>query len=89
LNNYLSNAIKFTPKGNKITLSISETTSHINIKVSDTGKGVHENDLPYIFERFYQSKQAEQKLYGGTGIGLALVNEYANLMDGKAYAEST
>lgn len=89
LNNYLSNAIKFTPKGHKIILGISETTHHIKIKVSDSGKGVHPNDLPYIFERFYQSKQAEQKLYGGTGIGLALVNEYADLMEGKAYAEST
>ena len=89
LNNYISNAIKFTPKGDKINIEISESSSHIHIKVSDTGKGVHPNDLPYIFERFYQSKQAEQKLYGGTGIGLALVNEYATLMNGKAYAEST
>lgn len=89
LNNYLSNAIKFTPKGKKITLSISETDTQLNIQVRDTGKGVHPNDLPYIFERFYQSKQAEQKLYGGTGIGLALVNEFAGLMGGKAYAEST
>jgi signal transduction histidine kinase/DNA-binding response OmpR family regulator len=88
LNNYLSNAIKFTPKGNKITLTVSETDTQINIQVSDTGKGVHPNDLPYIFERFYQSKQGEQQLYGGTGIGLALVNEFASLMDGKAYAES-
>ncbi len=88
LNNYLSNAIKFTPKGNKITLTVSEITNEINIQVSDTGKGVHPKDLPHIFERFYQSKQAEQKLYGGTGIGLALVNEFASLMGGKAYAES-
>jgi len=89
LNNYLSNAIKFTPQGNKITLTVSETATQLNIQVSDTGKGVHPNDLPHIFERFYQSKQAEQKLYGGTGIGLALVNEFAALMGGKAYAEST
>jgi signal transduction histidine kinase/CheY-like chemotaxis protein len=89
LNNFLSNAIKFTPKGNRITLLISETEDQLNIKVSDTGKGVHPNDLPFIFERFYQSKQEDQKLYGGTGIGLALVNEFAELMGGKAYAEST
>lgn len=89
LNNYLSNAIKFTPKGDKITLAISESDTQLYIKVSDTGKGVHPNDLPHIFERFYQSKQADQKLYGGTGIGLALVNEFATLMEGKAYAEST
>ena len=45
-------------------------------------------DLPYIFDRFYQSKQADQKLYGGTGIGLALVKEFAQLMGGKAYVNS-
>ncbi len=89
LNNFLSNAIKFTPKNGKITLKVSETDSDLHIMVSDTGKGIHPRDLPYIFDRFYQSKQAEQKLYGGTGIGLALVNEFAQLMGGKAYAESS
>lgn len=89
LNNFLSNALKFTPKSGKITLAVSETATQLNIKVSDTGKGVHPSDLPHIFERFYQSKLAERKLYGGTGIGLALVNEFAALMGGKAYAEST
>lgn len=89
LNNFLSNAIKFTPREGKITLTITETDKQLNIEVSDTGKGVHPNDLPYIFERFYQSKQADQNLYGGTGIGLALVQEFATLMQGKVYATST
>lgn len=88
LNNFLSNAIKFTPKGGKITLEVSETNDQLKIQVKDSGKGIHPKDLPHIFERFYQSKQADQKLYGGTGIGLALVNEFAQLMNGKAYAES-
>ena len=89
LYNYLSNAIKFTPKGNKVAMTISETDSQLKIVVSDTGQGVPPEDLPHIFERFYQSMQAEQSLYGGTGIGLALVKEFANLMGGQAYAEST
>ena len=63
LNNFLSNAIKFTPKGGNITLKVKETTSQLKIQVSDTGKGIHPKDLPHIFERFYQSKQADQKLY--------------------------
>ncbi len=87
-NNFLSNAIKFTPKKGKVSLLITETNENMIIKVSDTGKGVHPNDLPHIFDRFYQSKQADQKLYGGTGIGLALVNEFAGLMGGRAYAKS-
>jgi len=89
LNNFLSNAIKFTPKGGKITLRVKETDNHLKIQVTDTGKGIHPNDMPYIFERFYQSKQADQKLYGGTGIGLALVKEFAQLMGGKVSAKST
>ena len=89
LNNFLSNAIKFTPKNGKITLKVTETNSDLHITVTDSGKGIHPKDLPYVFDRFYQSKQADHKLYGGTGIGLALVNEFAQLMGGKAYAEST
>ncbi|PSR14506.1 MAG: hypothetical protein C7N36_03730 [Bacteroidetes bacterium] len=89
LNNFLGNAIKFTNRYGKIVLRVTETDSQLKIKITDNGKGIHPKDLPYIFERFYQSKQADQQLYGGTGIGLALVNEFAQLMGGKAYADST
>lgn len=89
LNNFLSNAIKFTSQNGKIILKVSETEELVKIQVSDNGKGIHPNDLPHIFERFYQSKQVDQKLYGGTGIGLALVKELAHLMGGKVNAEST
>ena len=89
LNNFLSNAIKFTSQNGKIILKVSETDELIKIQVSDNGKGIHPNDLPHVFERFYQSKQVDQKLYGGTGIGLALVKELAHLMNGKVKAEST
>ncbi len=89
MNNFLSNAIKFTPEKGSITLNVTATDNQLKIQVSDNGKGIHPKDLPHIFERFYQSKQADQQLYGGTGIGLALVNEFAQLMGGKAYAEST
>ncbi|MFK7774195.1 MAG: ATP-binding protein [Saprospiraceae bacterium] len=89
LNNFLSNAIKFTSTNGKIILKVSETDDLIKVQVADNGKGIHPNDLPHVFERFYQSKQVDQKLYGGTGIGLALVKELAHLMDGKVKAEST
>ena len=89
LNNFLSNAIKFTPQNGKIILKVTETDELIKIQVSDDGKGIHPKDLPHVFERFYQSKQVDQKLYGGTGIGLALVKELAHLMNGTVKAEST
>lgn len=88
LNNFLSNAIKFTPKYGLITLLVQSSNQQLKIQVIDTGRGVHPSDLPYIFDRFYQSKQMDQKLYGGTGIGLALVREFAQLMGGRVSADS-
>jgi DNA-binding response OmpR family regulator/anti-sigma regulatory factor (Ser/Thr protein kinase) len=88
VNNYLSNAIKFTPQGGQIRLHIAEKDQMLHIEVSDSGQGIHPNDLPHIFERFYQSKQVEQKLYGGTGIGLALVKEFATLMKAEVGVDS-
>ena len=87
-NNLLSNAIKFTAAGERIDVEISNIADKLMIKVSDSGKGIHPNDLPHVFERFYQSKQEEQQLMGGTGIGLALVYEFAVLMKGKVSVES-
>ena len=88
IHNFLSNALKYTPRRGKIKLDVRELEDTLCIQVSDTGKGVHPKDLPYIFERFYQSKQVDQKREGGTGIGLALVSEFADLMRGRAWAES-
>jgi signal transduction histidine kinase/DNA-binding response OmpR family regulator len=89
VNNFLSNAIKFTPRAGMISLNLTETEDSLQLKVADSGSGIHPDDLPHIFERFFQSKQANHQLHGGTGIGLALVSEFADLMGGKVYAEST
>lgn len=88
LNNYLSNAIKFTPKGGQIKLSVSEQENQIQFKVEDSGQGIHPDDLPYVFDRFYQAKHGDTFQQGGTGIGLGLVREIAQLMEGRAYVES-
>ncbi len=88
VNNYLSNAIKYTPVGGTITLRLSSLDDELVIHVSDSGKGIHPMDLPYIFDRYYQSRYNLEQLEGGTGIGLSLVKEFADLMKGKAWAES-
>ncbi|MEL6731909.1 MAG: ATP-binding protein [Bacteroidota bacterium] len=85
LNNYLVNALKYTPPGGWVTLTVKEKAEVISFMVSDTGVGIEEEELKHIFERFYQGNQA---LSGGTGIGLELVKEYASLMGGAAFAES-
>ena len=60
MNNFLSNSIKFTPQNSTIILSVTETDDQLKIQISDNSKGIHPKGLPYIFERFYQSKLADQ-----------------------------
>ena len=88
LNNLLSNALKFTPKKGRIAITLTDEEKQIKYVVSDTGNGIHRDDLPYIFNRFYQSIQPNTITAGGTGIGLALSKEYINLLEGHITAES-
>ncbi|MEN0006280.1 MAG: ATP-binding protein [Bacteroidota bacterium] len=88
LNNLLSNAIKFTPAGGQIEVVVQYEAKLLQIRVTDTGRGIHSDDLPKVFDRFYQSNQKQAPTEGGTGIGLALSREYAKLMDGKLWAAS-
>jgi len=83
--NLLSNAFKFTPLGGKIVLEIiykQDTNPVCEIIVSDTGKGVKEEDKQKVFDRFYQVTQAEPGKYLGTGIGLAFVKDLVSLHNG-------
>ncbi len=90
VNNLLSNALKFTPEGGSITVEVTDNKAgdQLTIKVSDTGSGIHPEDLPRIFDRYYQSEQPGTKAEGGTGIGLALAKELAYLHGGDLTAES-
>ncbi len=88
LNNLLSNALKFTPAGGTIQVVAENLANAMRIGVSDTGRGIHPDDLPKIFDRFYQSGLPGAPTEGGTGIGLALCRELAELMGGKISAES-
>jgi signal transduction histidine kinase/DNA-binding response OmpR family regulator/ligand-binding sensor domain-containing protein len=89
LNNLLSNALKFTAANASVTFTVKEKNAVIEFAVQDTGSGIHPDDLPHIFERFYQSKQANRPAQGGTGIGLALVLEFTQLLQGKVTVDST
>jgi CheY-like chemotaxis protein/nitrogen-specific signal transduction histidine kinase len=86
--NLLSNALKFTPIKGKVTLSVKSEANNLQFIVKDTGRGIHPDDLPHIFNRFYQTKNKNTAAEGGTGIGLALSQEFAKLMDGALMVES-
>lgn len=88
IHNFLSNALKFTPPKGQVNLAVATIDADLQIKVSDTGRGIHPNDLPHIFDRYYQSRQPDAKTEGGTGIGLSLCLELAELLGGKVWAES-
>ncbi len=82
LNNLLSNALKFTTKNGEVVLKIIEKPNRINIEVSDTGRGIHPDDLPYVFDRYFQTSQKDVAAEGGSGIGLAICKEFAELLGG-------
>lgn len=88
INNLLSNAIKFTPPKGKITVTVQDHHNNITILVADTGRGIHPDDLPHVFNRFYQTKQPNTAAEGGTGIGLAFCKEIARLFEGDISVES-
>ncbi|MBX2893173.1 MAG: response regulator [Saprospiraceae bacterium] len=88
INNLLSNAMKFTSAGERVEFKAEDLAHGIRLTVTDTGKGIHPGDLPRVFDRFFQSRQADAPTEGGTGIGLALVRELSVLFGGSVSVQS-
>ena len=82
--NLLSNALKYTSEGGEISLMAKEEDGRVMISVADNGCGISSDELPYIFDRFYQAKNAGR----GTGIGLAIVKAFTELHHGEVSATS-
>lgn len=86
--NLLSNAIKYTPQGGEIKIILSETENSAVIKVEDNGAGIPEEEMPFIFERFYRADKSRDRRTGGSGIGLAIVRSIVKAHGGTVSAES-
>jgi len=87
--NLLSNALKFTPRGGHVVLSVAQLEDQIEIAVTDTGIGIAGEDLPKLMQPFVQVEGAYQRRYRGTGLGLAIVRALADLHGGILEIEST
>lgn len=86
--NLLFNAVKFTPKGGSVTLITNTVNNFLVFEVIDTGIGISQQNLPFIFDRFWQADSSVTRRHPGTGLGLALVKELATRMGGRVEAES-
>jgi len=88
VSNIISNSIKFTPKGGKISITVREVGSQIILQVSDNGLGIPPADQPHIFEKFYRGSNVPPDTQG-TGLGLAIVKSIVENHQGRVWAEST
>ena len=86
--NLLTNALKFTPKGGKVQVTLERVNSHVEVTVSDTGQGITPEFLPFIFERFRQADATTTRKHGGLGLGLSIVKQIVELHGGTVRAKS-
>jgi PAS domain S-box-containing protein len=86
--NLVSNAIKFTPKGGAVNIRLARVESQAEISVSDTGKGISSEFLPFVFERFRQADSKSTRQHSGLGLGLAIVRHLVEMHGGTVHATS-
>ncbi len=86
--NLLSNAVKFTPRGGTVRVALSAADTYAKLEVSDTGPGIDQAFLPYVFERFRQADSSITRAHGGLGLGLAIVRHLTEMHGGAVSADS-
>lgn len=90
VSNILSNACKYTPEGGTIilTLDYDDDARNLSVRVTDTGVGIPEEELPFVFQRYYQSSRTKREQGKGTGLGLSIVKSYVDILNGDVKVES-
>ena len=88
LDNLVGNAKRYLQAGGFIKIEFKETEDRLIVTINDNGSGISEEDLPYIFDRFYRGEKSRSRDYGGTGLGLAICQYIINAHGGKIWVES-
>lgn len=86
--NLLDNAIRHTPSGGNISVLVRTCDDKIHVQVSDSGSGISEAELPYVWERLYRVEKSRSRVYGGSGIGLTVVKQIIELHEGTVFIQS-
>ena len=86
--NLLSNAVKFSGKVGRVQIRLQRIDSHVEIAISDSGRGISPEFLPYVFDRFRQADSSISRMHGGLGLGLAIVRNLVELHGGSVQAQS-
>lgn len=89
ITNLIENALRFTPRGGSILLSLESSSDTVQVRITDNGPGIPAVDLPHIFDRFYKADETRNKEKGGTGLGLAIARRILHLHDSELHVESS
>ena len=88
LNNLVSNAIRYTPKGGEISLTATRSANNIIVNIRDSGEGILPEDIPHVFERFYRGDKSRSRVSGGAGLGLAIAKGVVEAHNGHITIQS-
>jgi signal transduction histidine kinase len=86
--NLIDNAVRYTPPGGRVDVTVTTHDGQVVLRVADTGLGIPQRDLPRVFERFYRVDRARSRETGGTGLGLAIVKHVAENHGGEVTVTS-
>jgi signal transduction histidine kinase/DNA-binding response OmpR family regulator len=86
--NLIGNAWQYTPEGGEIEVSANQTGRFVQVNVKDTGIGIPEKDIPYLFDRFFRSERSEVQIVDGTGLGLSITKSFVEMLGGRIWVTS-